>query len=206
MDNAHEWLQHLPTAQAFVVWAGIFVLATAAFRLLLQSHPRGRAWRAGVHGLEGSLLALMLAGMIVLSFLQVLLRNLFATSLLWIDPVLRHLVLWVGLLGAALASRSGRHINVDALSRLLSLRLLRAVRVVTNLLASAVTLFLAHACYKLVHLEMEYPREVFLSLRIWQVQLVMPLGMLLMSSRFLGHALDAGRGRGLQPGYSEVRA
>ena len=205
MDGPSGWLQQLSAAPSFFLWGGLFAVTTAAFRLLLQSRPRGQALRAFVHGLEGSVLALLLAAMIVLSFLQVLLRNLFDSSLLWIDPLLRHLVLWVGLLGAALASRAGRHINVDALSRLLGPRLLRGAHTVTNVLAAVVTLLLAHACLKLVLEERAFPRVVFLSLQIWQVQLVMPVAMLLMSSRFLGQAVDAARGRGLRPALPEVR-
>ena len=41
--------------------------------------------------------------MVALSFLQVLLRLLFHSGIVWLDPMLRHMVLWAGLLGAAVA-------------------------------------------------------------------------------------------------------
>ncbi len=205
MDSAGAWLQQLPVGRALFIGAAGIVLFSALLRLVIDMRPSTRRLRASLHGLEGTLLALLLAAMIVLSFLQVLLRNFFDTSLLWIDPLLRHLVLWVGLLGAALASRTGRHINVDALSRFLPQAGLRAARVATNLLAASVTLFLAHACFKLVRDEVDFARQAFLDLPIWVVQIVMPLALLMMSSRFLGHALDAGRGRGLRTPPSEVR-
>jgi len=205
VDVAGAWLQRLPTGQALWIGAAGIVLVSTLLRLWFEMRPSTRRLRASVHAFEGTLLALILAAMIALSFLQVLLRNFFDTSLLWIDPLLRHLVLWVGLLGAALASRSGRHINVDALSRLLSDAGLRIARAGTNLLAAVVTLLLALACFRLVRDEVDFARDAFLGLPVWSVQIVMPLALLMMSSRFLGHAVDASRGRGLRPPPPEVR-
>ena len=54
---------------------------------------------------ETVLLIVILTVMILLSFLQVLLRNFFDQGLLWGDIFLRNLVLWVGFLGASLATR-----------------------------------------------------------------------------------------------------
>jgi len=203
-----SWLQELPTGHAFLAVASGVVLASVFLRLLLESLSAGRRLHHWLHALEAGFLAALLAGMIVFSFLQVVLRNLADTSFLWIDPLLRHLVLWVGLLGAMLASRIGRHINVDALGRLLHGPVLRLAQIATNLLAAVVCLFLAYACFKLVRDELEFPREAFLSISTWQLQLVMPLATLVMSSRFLGHMVDALRGRGqeLQNKATEVQA
>jgi TRAP-type C4-dicarboxylate transport system permease small subunit len=63
------------------------------------------------------LLAICLLSMVVLSALQILLRNVFGAGVLWIDPLLRYLTLWIGFLGAALAAAEGRHIQIDVLSR-----------------------------------------------------------------------------------------
>ena len=52
-----------------------------------------------------------------LAFLQIFLRNVFTTGLAWGDLVLRNLVLWIGFIGATLATREGKHINIDILSR-----------------------------------------------------------------------------------------
>lgn len=47
--------------------------------------------------------------MIALSFSQVLLRQFWGMGILWGDTLARHLVLWVGFLGASLASAQGKH-------------------------------------------------------------------------------------------------
>ncbi|MBD3163147.1 MAG: TRAP transporter small permease subunit, partial [Candidatus Eisenbacteria bacterium] len=57
--------------------------------------------------------------MILLSGLQVVLRNFFQIGLLWIDPLVRTLLLWVAFLGAFAAAGRARHIRIDVLGRLL---------------------------------------------------------------------------------------
>jgi len=148
---------------------------------------------------EGGFLALLLAAMIALSFLQVVLRNLAHTSFVWVDPLLRHMLLWLAFLGAMLASRLGRHINVDAFSRLLKPRQLRAARTVTHLFAASVCLLLSKATMQLVLQEMEFGRTGVLGLPLWFLELVMPLAFLGMSSRFVGHALASLLGKESQP-------
>ena len=46
--------------------------------------------------IEESLLISMVILMVVLAFLQVVLRNVFSLGIIWADLFLRHLVLWVG--------------------------------------------------------------------------------------------------------------
>ena len=50
---------------------------------------------------------------------QIILRNFFGTSLIWIEPLLQNAVLWIGLLGAMIASRNDEHIRIDVASTLL---------------------------------------------------------------------------------------
>ncbi len=63
--------------------------------------------------IEEKLLCLMLATMIILACLQIFLRTFYSGGLLWIDPLLRYLVLWCGLLGAVTATSQGKHIALD---------------------------------------------------------------------------------------------
>ena len=68
--------------------------------------------------IEKYLLVLLLSLMIVLAFLQIVLRNFFETGLSWGDVLVRYLVLWVAFIGAALATKEGRHINMEILIEL----------------------------------------------------------------------------------------
>ena len=72
---------------------------------------------------ETVVLVIFLGTMVVLAFLQVVLRNFFGTGLIWGDTLVRHMVLWAGFIGGALAAFEGRHISIDALTKYLSPRL-----------------------------------------------------------------------------------
>ena len=57
--------------------------------------------------LENIALVVMLGGMILLAFGQIILRNFLDTGFIWIDPLLRVMVLWIGMIGA-LAVKAAR--------------------------------------------------------------------------------------------------
>ncbi|MGD8591878.1 MAG: TRAP transporter small permease subunit, partial [Gammaproteobacteria bacterium] len=86
-----------------------------------------------VHGFEDSLLAMLLIAMILLAGTQILLRNVFETSLVWADPLLRITVLWAALLGALAASRDNKHITIDVLTRVMNEKARQATRIFTSL-------------------------------------------------------------------------
>jgi C4-dicarboxylate transporter DctQ subunit len=67
--------------------------------------------------LESSLIIILLGVMVILAFLQVILRNLFSFGFLWADPLLRYMVMWVGFLGAVIATREEKHFGVDFVTR-----------------------------------------------------------------------------------------
>lgn len=60
--------------------------------------------------------------MLGLAVLQVFLRDTFHTSIGWGDVAARQLVIWVGFLGAYLATRSNKHFHIDVLTRFLGPR------------------------------------------------------------------------------------
>ena len=68
----------------------------------------------------------MLFAMVLLASSQVIMRNFLDSGFSWGDPLLRLLVLWLGLMGAMVATRLDRHITVDALLRVLTPGLQRA--------------------------------------------------------------------------------
>jgi len=70
-----------------------------------------------LHRVEDAALILALASMLVMALAQIVLRNFFDTGLLWAEPFLRILVLWVAMLGGMVATREGRHIAIDAAAR-----------------------------------------------------------------------------------------
>ena len=91
-----------------------------------------------IHILEDSLLIALLLSMVLLASGQIMLRNFFDMGLVWIDPLLRVLVLWVGMLGALAATRGRRQISIDVLAHVSGQRLQLAAGLVTSLFTALV--------------------------------------------------------------------
>ena len=70
--------------------------------------------------LETVLITILLTLMILMAFSQIVLRNFFATGIDWGDALVRYLVVWVAFIGAAVATREGKHITIDLLSHWLT--------------------------------------------------------------------------------------
>ncbi|HOC44500.1 MAG TPA: TRAP transporter small permease [Thermoanaerobaculales bacterium] len=142
---------------------------------------------------EDGLLVVMLAGLIVLAAAQIALRNLLDTSLLWADPAVRVVVLWVGMIGAMVATRFDKQISVDAVSRFLPGRWKSAVRVVTDLFTAAVSLALAWHSTRLLLGDREGGVTVFAAVPLWVCELVLPVAFGVIGLRYLAYALAHGR-------------
>lgn len=139
---------------------------------------------------ENTLIILLLSVMVLMAFLQVVLRNLFSTGILWGDIFLRHLVLWVGFIGASLATRESKHINIDLLSRLVPTTRLPAVRFIIDLVSAAVCFVLARAGYKFLAYEIEEGTKLFKDVPAWMFQIIIPAGFALIGFRFILMALQ----------------
>ncbi|MBN2424077.1 MAG: TRAP transporter small permease [Calditrichaceae bacterium] len=123
--------------------------------------------------------------MIVLAFLQVLLRNLLDQGILWADPLLRHLVLWLGFIGASLATKDGKHISIDVFGRLLKGKWKEISAIIINVFACFITLYLAEAAWRFVMEEKEFGTTVFGETPAWFFQIIIPIGFGLIALRFL---------------------
>lgn len=70
--------------------------------------------RRFLSGLEEAVISLLLAAMTLLVFVDVVLRFVFNTGLLWSQELTLHLSGWMVLLGASYGIKVGSHIGVDA--------------------------------------------------------------------------------------------
>ena len=139
---------------------------------------------------ETIVLVLVLGIMVLFAFLQVVLRNIFNEGILWGDILLRHLVLWVGFLGASLATREQKHINIDLFSRFMSDKGKLIVRFITNLFSVFICYLLADAGWTFVQDEQMMGTAIFADIPAWYFQIIIPIGFILMSFRFLVLALE----------------
>lgn len=137
-----------------------------------------------LHRLEDIFLALLLGAMVVLAPLQIFLRNFFDAGIGWIDPLLRVLVLWVGLMGAVAASRSDRHIRIDAASKLLSPRAAAILGILTGLFTAAVSGIVSWNSGRFVVDEWEFGSTAFSGIPAWMFEIVIPVAFGLIALRY----------------------
>ncbi len=132
--------------------------------------------------------------MIGFSFLQVVMRLCFSSGVLWADILLRHLVLWVGFLGAAIATSEGSHFAIDFLKKNLPEKLRKPVSILTDLLAVVVLSFLSCGAWAYFKDEL-LVRSILFSIGDFEVPtyaltVIIPAGMSLLTLHFLLRALS----------------
>jgi TRAP-type C4-dicarboxylate transport system permease small subunit len=138
-----------------------------------------------LYAIEDSLLVLALSVMILIAFAQIVLRNLAEFGLFWGDPLLRYLVLWIGLLGAMVATRENNHITIDVVSYFLPSRARAAVRVLTDAFSALVCFLLTYASVNFLRDEIEGGLIVFGRVPAWAAELILPVAFGVMGLRFL---------------------
>ena len=138
------------------------------------------AWRA----FEQAVLAVLTIGMVILSALQIILRNFFHTGIDWAGPMLGASLLWMTMLGALAATGGRQHITVDMLSPFLSPRVREGVRVLTNLFAAVVCGLLGEAAVRYVLLQREMGGLAAPGVPQWTVYTIVPACLALLAFRF----------------------
>ena len=144
-----------------------------------------------VASIETFFLVIFLAVMVFLGFFQVILRDFFSYGFTWADELLRNIVLWSALLGASLATKAGRHINIDIITRNLRGGQKVLVEILIDLISGSVCFILFEASIGFIRMEMEYPQvSMFFNLPVWVFELVFPIFFIISTIRFMIHALD----------------
>ena len=138
-----------------------------------------------LHRVEDAVLAVLLGAIVLLAPLQIALRELFGAGLAWADPLLRALVLWVGLLGALAASRDGRQISIDAISRVLPARARAAAGALTSLSTAGISGLVAYHGARFVHSELRFGSVAFSGIPAWWLESVIPFAFGWIALRYL---------------------
>ncbi len=139
---------------------------------------------AFVGRVEQTLISIFLSIMILIAFLQIVLRNIFATGLTWGDPLVRNLVLWVGFIGAALATREGKHISIDVVSQWVPSRKRIVIDFIIHFSSFIICGLLTFAAVKFVSNEALMGTVTFLGISAWIPELILPITFGLMTLRY----------------------
>lgn len=126
-----------------------------------------------------ALLIVLLAAMVVVTFVNVVMRYAGESSFLWGEEVGRHLMIWLAFVGSGLALRNGAHIGVDSLERSLPSRAARIVRaaIALTLLVLFVALMIEGVDYAW---RTRFQASAALQISMAWVYAGMPIGCLLM--------------------------
>lgn len=113
-------------------------------------------------------------------------RKLVGVSLPWIEELGRYTLVYCTMICASMGITSDGHARMDAVVGLLKGKVLKAVRILSNLLPSAACFYLAYWAY--VHVQKMAQvgtMTTSLGIPLWLCYLVMPLGMMGIAIRSL---------------------
>jgi TRAP-type C4-dicarboxylate transport system permease small subunit len=142
-----------------------------------------------VHSIENWLLVVVTAAIVVFSGTQILLRNAFDSGITWVPPMLGILVIWVGLLGALIATRNNAHIKINILTTYLADRYKPFAFTLSYLFSATILAILTYYSIEFVKLDFSSDMEAFGSVPVWMAQIILPVTFFLMSIRYAAYTV-----------------
>lgn len=139
-----------------------------------------------INSLEESIIALLLAAMTLLVFVEVVLRFGFGQGLMWAQELTLHLSAWMVLFGASYGIKVGSHIGVDALIKVLPLTTRRIVSGIAVLACLTYCALFSKGAW--VYLAKMYKIGIELDdmpVPKWIAHSILLIGMILMAIRLL---------------------
>nr|WP_319495484.1 TRAP transporter small permease [uncultured Desulfobacter sp.] len=137
-----------------------------------------------LHKIEDALLVSLLLTMIGLVVFQIVLRNGFDAGIVWADPLVRVLVLWLGLIGAMVASRTDNHISIDIVSKYLPRGLQRFTSLLIYLFTTFICALMTWHSARFVLMEKADGMSAFFSVPIWICEIVIPAAFGIITIRY----------------------
>jgi len=126
----------------------------------------------------------MLTTMVVLAVAQIFYRNVFGVGIIWADPLLRTLVLWVALSGAVVATRTDNHIRIDFFTRYFSKKFYSYIQRFVYIFSICICSLIAWHAARFVGMDYEAGTIAFSNVPAWVTQLIIPIGFFMMAMRY----------------------
>jgi TRAP-type C4-dicarboxylate transport system permease small subunit len=141
---------------------------------------------------EDVVISVVLLSMILLVLVQIGLRNFCSTGMSGGAEIVRHMLLWVAFLGAAIAAREGKHIRIDLAHRILSQGPKNVLEVITGLFTTIVCVLLFYASIEFIRNEYEMGTIIpFFNMKVWVLELVIPVGYCAVALRYLARCIQS---------------
>ena len=137
--------------------------------------------------------------------LQVLIRAFSGSALAWTEELSRYAFLWAVYIGAIFISKKNAHVRVTAQFLPLSLKMRLVFRCIADLIWVFFLLYMADECRLAVESSLEFP-EISPTLHIVKayVEIIIPIGYVLMSLRIVEDYIRRARSRSLYDLVREV--
>ena len=133
--------------------------------------------------LEDSAASLALLAMVVLPLLEIVWRRALGHGLPGSGPIVQHLTLWVGFMGAAMAARDGKLLALATGTFIPPGVWRRAADILAAAFGACSALILAWGAYQMVLIERESGTTIGAEIQAWVAQLVLPVAFALIALR-----------------------
>jgi TRAP-type C4-dicarboxylate transport system permease small subunit len=150
-----------------------------------NAHPVLHRIHSVLVQMENWILVFTLFSMILIAVMQILLRNFFGFGIIWAETLVRMLVLWTALIGAMVATRQSKHINIDIITRFASERGRTVINALANLFTAIVCLVVMYYSVVFVVLEYEDGSPAFANVPNWLCEAIIPFAFLIMGGRYV---------------------
>jgi C4-dicarboxylate transporter DctM subunit len=135
--------------------------------------------------LEDSVASLALLAMVILPLLEIVWRRAFGRGIPASGPIVQHLTLWVGFLGAAIAARDGKLLALATGTFIPPGPWRRAADILAAAFGACSAVVLAWGAYQMVTIEREAGANIGADIQSWVAQLVLPIAFALIAVRLV---------------------
>ena len=132
---------------------------------------------------EDGIAALALAAMVVLPIAEILVRRIVGVGIPGSGPVVQHLTLWIGFLGAAIAAREGKLLSLATGTFIPAGRFRDGATAFASAVAACMATILFCGAVQLVVSERETGTIIAAGVPAWVGQLALPVGFALIAMR-----------------------
>lgn len=129
---------------------------------------------------ENFLLSISLLVMLFLAFLQVVMRNVFNAGIPWADTLVRLMVLWVGFIGASLATKIDQHLTMEVLTKYMPERARHLTSVIVKIFSIIVCYYLFDASLKFLANEKSTGEQFLHLFPSWYTLTIFPATFLII--------------------------
>ena len=124
---------------------------------------------------------LVFIALVSLPAIEVISRLFNSTGVVASPVLVQHLTLWVGFLGAIIASRRNNLLSLTTKPIFTNIETIEWKNFVGKITSIFIVLLLAYGSWSLVKVEMEYPINIAPFILRWAAQMIMPIGFLFIA-------------------------